>query len=104
MPGLNLKDHLKATISHAAELLEKDFHAIEETKRSESLGGTSRAALPLMVECGAVNLVFAKALRQEEHVRPSPEDRAAFYASFDTTEKTLAFLHEQTKGLLSSRT
>ena len=47
-------------------------------------------------------MMIGALLAGEDVKRPGPEERKAFYASFTTREQALAFLEQQTQGLLKS--
>ncbi|GAB4462687.1 MAG: hypothetical protein OHK0029_30000 [Armatimonadaceae bacterium] len=102
MAALNPKQHLEAAIRSNQQRLINDLKAIPAEKQNECPGGCSRTALNIVAECGMVNGFIAAYLRGESGPRPSPEERNAFLASFDTEEKSVTYLQEQTDKLLEA--
>lgn len=100
MPALNPKDHLLTMIEHNARRLASDLNAIPDDKASRCPGGCARSALNIVAECAALNGFVAQFLTSGQvPERPSPEARNAHLASFDTKEKALAYLEQETKAL-----
>lgn len=102
MSALDPKTHLRDFALRAKGLLTNDLNAITEEKRGESPGAAARNALHIVAECAAVNSMVTKLLSGEPFQRPSPEERDAFFRSFDTAAKALAFLEETTGQLLKA--
>jgi hypothetical protein len=102
MAELNLIEHLVVTTEAQYKRLVNDLNAIPAEARNVCPGGCARTALSVVAECGMINGFVARYLRGEEVKRPSPEERNAFLASFDTAEKALPYLEEQTNFLLET--
>lgn len=101
MPVVDLKEHLiQATERHHSRLV-NDLKALPAEKAVVSPGGCARTAVNIAAECGAINGFVARFLKTGEATRPTPEERQAFLATFDTVEKALNFLETETQALLS---
>jgi hypothetical protein len=101
MSTLDIKAHLRDSTQRAHRLLTNDLKAIAADQTNVCPGGCARPALHIVAECAAVNGMIATLLEGGEFQRPSPEDRERFFASFDTGEKALAFLDQETQRLLT---
>jgi hypothetical protein len=102
MSALDIKAHLRDTTQRAHRLLTNDLKAIAADQVNACPGGCARPALNIVAECAAINGVIATILAGEEYQRPTPEEREKFLASFDTVEKALAFLDQETQRLLAA--
>jgi hypothetical protein len=103
MATLDLKTHLRDTTERVRGLLVNDLKAIPADKQNVSPGGAARTALNIVAECAAVNGMIAGWLSTGQGIsRPSPEQREAHLRSFDTQEKALAYLDQETNRLLSA--
>lgn len=102
MSSLQPKEHLRGFALRVKQLLVNDLTAISAEKRNECLGGCARSALNMVAECAALNGAIAHYLQTGEMKRLPPDEREAFLNSFDTLEKTLAFLDERTDKLLEA--
>ncbi len=100
MPSLDLKIHLRESTQRAHRLLTNDLKAIAADKANICPGGCARTALNIVAECASVNAMAATVLSGGEFKRPSPEEREAHLNSFDTTDKVLAYLDQETQHLL----
>ena len=102
MAAFDAKAHLRTSTEWGVKQVTNDINAIAEDKRNDVPGGCARSPHYIVAECAAVNGMLAKLLRGETPERPSDEQREAFMKSFDTTEKALAFLTQETESLLSA--
>lgn len=102
MAALEPKAHLRGFTERAHRLLTNDLKAIAADKNNVCPGGCARPALHIVAECAALNGFIARILRGETPERPGPEQREAHLRSFDTVEKALAYLEEQTQSLLAA--
>ena len=100
--SLDLKEHLKRAILLTRGRLVNDLKALTGEQSNACPGGCARPALSIVAECAAVNGMMAKILTGEEYVRPAPEERDRFLASFDTPEKALTFLNTSTDTLIAA--
>ena len=102
MTAFDAKAHLRTSTEWGVKQVTNDINAIAADKRSECPGGSARSPLYIVAECASVNGLIAKMLRGEQVERPSSEQAEAFMKTFDTTDKALAFLHQETESLLSA--
>jgi hypothetical protein len=102
MPALDLNAQLRDATQRAHRLLTNDLKAIAPDQTNASPGGCARTALNIVAECAAVNSMVATVLSGGEYQRPSSEEREAFLNSFDTTEKAIAYLDQETERLLAA--
>ena len=100
MAALNPRAHLRASTERMHSQLVNDLNALPEENAGVSPGGVARPAIEFVVECGGLNMMISALLAGREFNRRSPEERKAFYATFTTREQALAFLEQQTQGLL----
>lgn len=82
--------------------LERDLKAVPAEKQNVSPGGSGRTPLSMIAECAYLNGVVADYLAGREGKRIPREEQTAYFASFDTEEKALAFLAENTDALVAS--
>ncbi len=103
MSFLDQKAHLEAMTRNQTTRLVNDLKAIPAEKQNVSLGGTARAPLNIVAECGMVNgFVAAFLATGTAPERPSGEARDTFLASFDTEEKALTYFAAQTEALIAA--
>jgi hypothetical protein len=102
MPALHLKEHLIQTIRSVQAMMISDLKAIPETQLRVSPGGCARDALNLVAECAMVNGFVARFLQTGSFERPPAEDRQAHLASFDTADKALGYLEQETNALIAA--
>lgn len=102
MSTLQPKVHLRAITERASRLLANDLNALPKEKQNARPDGCARAPLHIVAECAAVNNMIARLLKGEAFQRPSPEEREAFLKSFDTAEKAVSFLEQETQTLLAA--
>jgi len=105
MPALDPRTHLQTTTRNVFKRLVNDLQAIPEDKQNVAPGGDARAPLHYVAECAAVNGFIAQFLTTGQMPKPlyaDPAEREKFLSSFDTQEKTLAFLTEQTEALIAA--
>jgi hypothetical protein len=102
MTALNPRAHLRASTERMHSQLVNDLNALPEDKAGVSPGGVARPAIEFVVECGGLNMMVSTLLTGGEFKRRTPEERKAFYATFTTREQALAFLDQQTQGLLTT--
>lgn len=102
MTTTDLKEHLNEVTARARRLITNDLLAIPESIRATGHGGCSRTALHVVAECALVNGFIAGYLLSGKMERRPPEERDALLATFDTTEKTVAFLDSETEKLLAA--
>ena len=103
MSDLQPRAHLRAFIELAYRRLAADLRAIPEDIVNVSPGGDARPALHIVAECATVNGQIAASLSTGAPLlRLSPEEREAHLRSFDTAEKALAFLAQETQKLLEA--
>ncbi len=93
---------LRAALERTHKNLVNDLNATPDDKIRSGAGGVSRSAIDVVVECGSLNAWVAAMLTGGETPNRSPEERAAFIASFQTKESTLAYLDQQTHLLLTA--
>lgn len=79
-----------------------DLKATPAEAKGVCPGGCARSPLNFVAECGLINGFIGGYLRGDEVQRMAGEERDAFLASFDTEEKALNFLEEQTNVLLDA--
>ena len=99
MSALDPIAQLRESTERARRLLTNDLKAIAADQTNTCPGGCARTALNIVAECASVNGMIATVLSGGEFQRPSPEAREAHLNSFDTPEKALAYLDEQTGRL-----
>lgn len=102
MPALNVKEHLIQSTRSAQAMMTNDLKAIPQEQHRVSPGGCARDALNLVAECAMVNGFVAHFLQTGSFERPSAEDRQAHLASFDTAEKALNYLEQETSRLVAA--
>lgn len=102
MTAFSPKEHLRAMTERAHRLLVNDLTALTEDQRTVSPGGCAHSALHIIAECAAVNGFVARYLTTGSRERLKPEEREAHHASFDTTEKALSYLEQETQALLTA--
>ncbi len=101
MSTLSPKAQLHDTLESSNRWLADDFAAIPADKMVVSPGGAGRTPISIVAECADLNRIMATRLETGAFPeRRSPEDREAFLDTFDTPEKALAFLDEETRHLL----
>lgn len=101
MATMNPISQLTEGTKRAYGLLKNDLQAIPDDKLGACPGGCANSALRIVAECAAVNGGVADFLVTGAFNRPPHDEFAAFLNTFDTREKTLAFLDERTEKLLS---
>jgi uncharacterized damage-inducible protein DinB len=102
MSALQPKVHLRTLLERVHHMVVKDLQAIETEKLTASPGGVARDPLHIAAELGMANRYFADYLATRQLApRPSPEEREAHMRSFDTLEKALTYLDQETQNLLS---
>lgn len=102
MTELDLSAHLRATTEKAYNNLVNDLNALDEEKASGSPNVALRPAIKVVAECGAVNGTLAELLRVGTATMPSPDERAAYYASITTRAEALAVLDAGTQKLYTA--
>jgi hypothetical protein len=102
MATVDLKQHVEGALRSNYDRLVKDLKAIPAEKQGECPGGCTRSALNLVAECAMLNGFIAGYLTGANTPRPSAEERTAFLASFDSEEKTLAYLEQETNKLIET--
>jgi hypothetical protein len=102
MTALDPKKHLAAFTERVHGLLIKDLTAIPEDRHDECPGGCAHPALRVVAECAAVNGLVASYLSTGRAERLPPDQREAHLNSFDTAEKALAYLEQETRKLISA--
>ena len=102
MPTLDLKAQLRESTERSHRLLTNDLKAIAADRTNDSPGGCARTAVNIVAECASVNAMVATILGGAEFTRPAREEREAFLNSFDTAEKALAYLDQETEKLMSA--
>lgn len=103
MSSVDLPAHLEAMTRNIYHRLVNDLKAVPADKQNASPGGCARAPLHVVAECGVINGFVAKYLTTGiVPERPAADVREKFLASFDTEEKALAYLTEQTDTLCSA--
>lgn len=91
--------HLVAFTQRTATILAKDLNAISEEQATISPGGGARSPVHIVAECATLNGKVAEFLRTGEFNRPPREQMEAHLLSFDTKEKALAYLEQETAQL-----
>jgi uncharacterized damage-inducible protein DinB len=102
MPALNLKEPLIQFTRSAQTMMSNDLKAIPQEQLCVSPGGCARDALNLVAECAMVNGFVSRFLQTGSFERPPAEDRQAHLASFDTAEKALSYLEQETNHLVAA--
>lgn len=102
MADLQPRAHLRAFIELAHRRLAADLRATPEDKANVSPGGDARSALHIVAECATVNGQIAAYLTTGTPPSLSREEREAHLRSFDTAEKALAYLDQETAKLLEA--
>jgi hypothetical protein len=99
MPPVDVHQHLRAQTERAHRLLSNDIKAIAEDKNNVCPGGCARPALNIVAECAAINGMVAGFFRTGEFTRLTPEQREKHLSTFDTVEKALSYLDQETARL-----
>jgi hypothetical protein len=102
MAELDLGAHLRATTERAYHNLVNDLNALDEEKASGSPNAALRPAIKVVAECGAVNGTLAELLTAGTATMPSPDERAAYFASITTRAEALASLDAGTQKLYAA--
>jgi hypothetical protein len=103
MPVLDPRAHLRSVTERNQRLLVNDLKAIPADKQNASPGGAARPALHIVAECAAVNGMVAGWLSTGQRTpRGTAEENDAHFRSFDTEEKALAYLDQETNRLLAA--
>jgi len=102
MAELNLAAHLRATTERAYNNLVNDLNALDEEKASGSPNVALRPAIKVVAECGAVNGTLAELLTAGTATMPSPDERAAYFATITTRAAALAELEKGTQKLYAA--
>lgn len=96
------KEHITKLTRQVHIMLVKDLKAMKAEQLAGKPGGVGRSALHIAAECGMVNRYFANFLTEKQPAaRPTPEEREAHLSTFDTLEKALAYLDQETQNLVS---
>lgn len=91
----------KGFLLNVVDRLTKDLKAIPAEKQNVSPMGAARTPLNIVAECAFVNGRIAEVLRTgTAPPRPTPEEQATKLNAYDTEEKVLAYLREETDALL----
>lgn len=91
--------HLKSSLELQTTRMVNDLHALPAETLGTSHAGCARSPLYIVAECSGVNRWFAAALLHPGTPRPSAEERDAYYASIDSTEKAIAELRSSVEEL-----
>jgi hypothetical protein len=102
MDGTQLKEHLVGFTERMHGFLAKDLNAVTEEDSGACPGGCARPARQFVAECASLNGMIADLLAGGEMKRRSPEEQKAHLDSFDTREKAIAYLNEQTARLVAA--
>jgi hypothetical protein len=102
MADFQPKAHLRAFTERMHGLLANDLKAIPEDKNNVSPVPGARPALHIVAECAVFNGLIADYLSAGTASFPRGEERETLLRSFDTAEKALTFLDEQTQKLLAA--
>ena len=102
MAQLDLAAHLRATTKTAYDNLVNDLNALDEDKASDSLDEALRPAIKVVAECGSVNGLLADLVATGAATSPSPDERAAYYASVTTRAGALTELEKGTQKLYAA--
>jgi hypothetical protein len=96
------KDAIVQMTELNARRLADDLKAIPADKRNVSPGGCARTPLSIVAECGSLNGRVATFLKGGEMVRFPPAELEAIFRPYNTLEKALAYLDEQTAILIET--
>ena len=99
-PSITL--YLQESTKRAQRLLTNDLKALPTEKHTASPGGEARTPVNIVAECAAINGFIAEYLTTGNMERPPRDQREAFLNSFDTAEKALTYLEEQTQRLVDA--
>ncbi|HZT41350.1 MAG TPA: DinB family protein [Chthonomonadaceae bacterium] len=102
MPAPSLTSYLQESTKRTQRLLANDLKALATEKHTACPGGEARTPVNIVAECAAVNGFIAEYLTTGKAERPPREQREAFLSTFDTAEKALAYLEEQTQRLVDA--
>lgn len=103
MADFQPKAHLRAFTERMLGLLTNDLKAIPEDKNNVSPAPGARPALHIVAECAVFNGFIAEYLSTGTLPSlPRGEEREALLRSFDTAEKALAHLDQETQKLLAA--
>jgi hypothetical protein len=102
MAELDLGAHLRATTDRAYNNLVNDLNALDEERASGSPNAALRPAIKVVAECGVVNGTLAELLKAGSAATPSPDERAAYFASITTRAEALAELEKGTQKLYAA--
>ncbi len=101
MSSFDPKGHLLEATRRVHRLLTNDLKALDADKCTTHPGEQARSALHIVAECAAVNGMIATLLTTGEFKRLPPEERDAYLNSFDTQEKAMDLLEQETNRLLA---
>lgn len=102
MAELNLNAHLRQTTETAYKKLVNDLNALDESQAVGSPFPAVRPAVKIVGECGSVNAALANVVATGEFSRPTPEERAALYASVTTPAAALSVLEAGTNKMYAA--
>lgn len=101
MAALDPKQHLIGFTKLTSTRLANDLKALDAEKSVLCPGGSGRTPVHIVAECALVNRFVAGWLKTGETNRGSSEEREKIMTSYDTKEKALALLEEETQNLLA---
>jgi uncharacterized damage-inducible protein DinB len=102
MAAVQPKQDLAAFTQLNHRRLTNDLKAIPAEKQNVSPGGCAHSPLHMVAECAMVNGYVADFLTGGEVSRMPSEQREAHLSSFDTQEKALAYLDQETARVLAA--
>lgn len=97
-----LQQHLIAFYQGITETYLKDLRHLSDEQISASPMGAARSPLEYTAECIGLNTMIAKTLHGQPVEMPSEEQRAAFYAAFDSYDKVAAGLRDSVGHIVSA--
>lgn len=102
MAEFDFAAYLHTTTETAYNNLVNDLTAMDADKAAGTPHDALRPAIKLVAECGSVNSLLAGLITTGQAEMPSPEQRAAFFASITTRDEAFAVLKDGTEKLYAA--
>ncbi len=99
MTAIDPRATLHTALSFTHKNLVNDLNALSEEQAGAGPSADTRSAVSIVAECAAVNNTLAGFLATNEFAMPTPEQRAAYFASITTREQAIAALESATQNL-----
>ncbi len=92
MTAIDPRATLHAALDFTHKNLVNDLTALSEEQAGSGPSTDTRSAVSIVAECAAVNGMLAGFLSTNEFAMPTPEQRAAYFASITTREQAISAL------------